>query len=206
MNNNFRLKIEESYIEINKMQEDINDMIFHFITNANKLIELSEDDYQIEKTLKRNKISLKEYILNSDCCKQLSNNNISNYSIDELKGYLFQYSKQFDIDYSKYFLALSLYEKIEKIETKFDAKINLEIQSIFKLLPNIMDIKDITSMEYEQLYLKLKNQLENSFHGQKLDETSFSICIQILNDIFNYYINGYPNIPESYLYHSENGT
>ena len=32
---------------------------------------------------------------------------------------------------------------------------------------------------------------------------SYRICIQILNDIFNFYISGYPNIPDEYLYHED---
>lgn len=40
MDNSFSLKILESYIEIDKIQDEINNMIFQFINDANKLIEL----------------------------------------------------------------------------------------------------------------------------------------------------------------------
>lgn len=49
-----------------------------------------------------------------------------------------------------------------------------------------------------------KNQLDNYFKENKLNEKSYNSCIQILNDIFNFYISGYPNIPDEYLYHEEN--
>ena len=204
MDNSFSLKILESYIEIDKIQDEINNMIFHFINDASKLIELSDDDYQIEKTFRLNKIALKQYILDSDCCKQLHDNHITDYSLDKLKNYLLQYSTQFNVDCSSYFLAISLYEMIEKIEDLFDEKINLEIQDLSKLLSNINDIKNINSSEYEQLYFQLKNQISFYFNSQKIDEKSMNICIKMLDDIFNFYINGYPNIPEEYLYHSEN--
>ncbi len=203
MDNSFSLKILESYVEIDKIHDDINDNIFDFLTKANELVELSDDDYQIEKTFKLNKISLKQYILDSDCCKKLNDNQIDDYSLDELKEYLHQYSKQFNVDCSKYFLAISLYEMIEKIEDLFDEKINLEIQDLSELLSNINDIKNINSSEYEQLYFQLKNQISFYFNSQKIDEKSMNICIKMLDDIFNFYINGYPNIPEEYLYHSE---
>ena len=192
MDNTFSLKILESYIEM-----------FNFITKANELVELSEDDYQIEKTLKLNKISLKGYVLDSECCVNLSANNIKDYSINELKNYLIQYEKSFNVDYSNYFLALSLYEAIEEIENLVDNKVNLEIQKINELIPNINNIKSISQNEFEKLYLNLKNKLDNYFKDNSLNEKSYNICIQILNDIFNFYINGYPNIPDEYLYHSE---
>lgn len=107
MDNNLNVKILESYVEIDKIHDDINNKIFNFITKANELVELSDDDYQIERTLKLNKISLKGYVLDSDCCKNL-NNNITDYSIDELKNYLIQYEKLFNSNYSKYYLAISL--------------------------------------------------------------------------------------------------
>ena len=69
---------------------------------------------------------------------------------------------------------------------------------------NINDIKNINSSEYELLYFKLKKQLNDSFALQKIDKKSLNVCIRMLDDIFNFYISGYPNIPESYLYHSEN--
>ena len=203
MDNTFSLKILESYIEMDKIQNKINSEMFNFITKANELVELSEDDYQIEKTLKLNKISLKGYVLDSECCVNLSANNIKDYSINELKNYLIQYEKSFNVDYSNYFLALSLYEAIEEIENLVDNKVNLEIQKINGLIPNINNIKSISQNEFEKLYLNLKNQLDNYFKANSLNVKSYNICIQILNDIFNFYINGYPNIPDEYLYHSE---
>lgn len=204
MDNNLNVKILESYVEIDKIHDDINNKIFNFITKANELVELSDDDYQIERTLKLNKISLKGYVLDSDCCKNLNNNNITDYSIDELKNYLIQYEKLFNSNYSKYYLAISLYELIEEIEKLVDIKINLEVQDLAELIPNVVKIKNINSLEYEKLYIDLKNNLDNYLTSNKIDEKSYNLSIQILNDIFDFYINGYPNIPDEYLYQSDN--
>ena len=204
MDNNLNVKILESYVEIDKIHDDINNKIFNFITKANELVELSEDDYQIEKTLILNKISLKGYVLDSDLCNQLAENNINNYSIDELKNYLDQYEKSFNTDCSKYLLALSLYEIIEDIEKQADSKIDLEISELSSIVSNIKDVKNVGKNEYENLYYKLKTQVDSYFKNNRLDEKSYNACIQILNDIFNFYISGYPNIPDEYLYHEDN--
>lgn len=198
------LRLLESYAKIDKMQDKINNEIFNFIAKANELVELSNDEYQIEKTFMLNKISLKGYILDSDCCIHLHDNNINNYSIDELKNYLIQYEKYFNNNYSNYLLALSLYELIEDIEKQIDSKIELEIRKLSIIIQNISSIKNADKASYENLYYDFKNQLDNYFKENKLNEKSYNSCIQILNDIFNFYISGYPNIPDEYLYHEEN--
>lgn len=204
MNENLNVKILESYVEIDKIHDDINNKIFNFITKANELVELSKDDYQIEKTLILNKISLKGYVLDSDLCNKLSENNINDYSINELKNYIIQYERSFDTDYSQYLLALSLYELIEDVEKQVDSKIELEISELSNIIQSISDIKNTDKTNYENLYYNFKSQLDDCFKENKLDEKSYGICIQILNDIFNFYISGYPNIPDEYLYHEEN--
>ena len=204
MDDNLNVKILESYVEIDRIHDDINKAMFNFITKANELVDLSEDNYQIEKSLLLNKISLKGYVLDSDCCIQLNNNNITNYSIEELKNFLIQYEKSFNSDCSNYLLALSLYEMIEDIEMQVDSKIELETNELGNIISNIKSIKNINKDEYENLYYNLKTQLDNYFKDNKLNEKSYNLCIQILNDIFNFYISGYPNIPDEYLYHEEN--
>ena len=143
MSENFNLKIFFSSIEIDKIQDEINNKMFNFITNANQLVELSEDDYQIEKTIKLNKISLKSYILDSTCCSSLRENNTTNYSIEELKKFFDKYEKIYNEDLSKYHLALSLYEMLEEIEKLVDKKIDLEISEISKIFNGIRNIKNI---------------------------------------------------------------
>lgn len=204
MDDNLNVKILESYVEIDRIHDDINKAMFNFITKANELVDLSEDNYQIEKSLLLNKISLKGYVLDSDCCIQLNNNNITNYSIEELKNFLIQYEKSFNSDCSNYLLALSLYELIEDIEMQVDSKIELETNELGNIISNIKSIKNINKDEYENLYYNLKTQLDNYFKDNKLNEKSYNLCIQILDDIFNFYISGYPNIPDEYLYHEEN--
>lgn len=204
MENNLSVKVLEAYMDIDKIHDDINNKIFNFITKANELVDLSEDLYQIERTIKLNKISLKGYILDSPCCKVLEENNISNYSIEELKQYLMKYEQTSNDDCSSYYLAISLYELLEIIEKLVDNKTKLEMNKLSELVPSIREIENITDNNYENLYNQIKNQLSNDYLNKNLiDDKSFNICVQIMNDIFNYYISGYPDIPEEYLYHDE---
>ena len=148
MDNNLNVKILESYVEIDKIHDDINNKIFKFITQASELVELSDDDYQIERTIKLNKISLKGYILDSPCCTALEENNISNYSIEELKQYLMKYEQTSNDDSSAYYLAISLYELLEIIEKLVDNKIELEMNKLSELVLSIREIENITDNNY----------------------------------------------------------
>lgn len=203
MYNDLNLKILESYVEIDKIHDEINNKMFNFITKATELIELSDDEFQIEKTLKLNKISLKGFILESPCCLSLNMNNIINYSLQELKNYFIQYQNSFNEDCSKYYLAISLYELIEEIESLVDSKTNLEIESLSKIIPNITIIKNIDKDKYEEMYLNIQKQLNDYLKNEKLDEKTYNICIGTLNNIFNFYVSGYPNIPDEYLYKND---
>ena len=200
MSTDLNLKILESYVEIDKIQDEINNKMFNFITNANQLVELSEDDYQIEKTIKLNKISLKSYILDSPCCSSLQENNITNYSIEELKNFFVKYEKIYNEDLSKYYLALSLYEILEEIEKLIDKKIEREISEISNIFNDIRNIQNIVSDEYEKLYFDSKNKIDTEYKNNKINDKAYNLCIQLLNDIFNFYMSGYPNIPDEYLY------
>lgn len=200
MSTDLNLKILESYVEIDKIQDEINNKMFNFITNANQLVELSEDDYQIEKTIKLNKISLKSYILDSSCCSSLKENNITNYSVEELKKFFVKYEKTYNEDLSKYYLAFSLYEMLEGIEKLVDKKIEREISEISNIFDDIINIKNKVSSEYEKLYFDSKNKIDIEYKNNKINDKAYNLCIQLLNDIFNFYMRGYPNIPDEYLY------
>lgn len=203
MNENLNEKILESYREIDKIYNDINNKLFSFITKANELVELSKDEYQIEKSLLLNKISLKGYVLDSELCIELDKNNMAEYSIDELQEYFNQYEKTYNVNCINYFLALSLYKQIEEIEKLVDTKISLEIKELGKIILDINNISIRDKSEYEKLYTMFKQQLDDYYRNNQIDNQAYKICIQMLNDIFNFYINGYPLVPAEYLYQSD---
>lgn len=201
MDNNLSVKILESYMDIDKIHDDINNKTFQFITKASELVELSEDMYQIEKTIKLNKISLKGYILDSPCCSFLKENNVLDYTITELKEYLNKYETSSNEDCSSYHIAILLYELLEEIEKLVDDKVDLEINKLSELEPLIKNISTTNSNEYEFLYNQIKSNITNNYLNNNLiDDKSFNLCIQFMNDIFNYYISGYPDIPNEFLF------
>ena len=74
---------------------------------------------------------------------------------------------------------------LENIEKLVNDKINLEIDKLSELEPSIKKISNINSNEYEILYNQIKNQLINNYLNRNLiDDKSFNICIQFMNDIF----------------------
>lgn len=57
-----------------------------FYNNVYDLVNLSNGKYQIENTIKLNKVSIKGYILESDFVKHLNNINIKEFKLNELKN------------------------------------------------------------------------------------------------------------------------
>lgn len=197
MINDYNNEINNAYKYISELYKTANEKMFQFVTKASEFVDLSENLYQIERTIKLNKISIKAYILDSDCCKSLAKNNISNYSINDLKEYLKKYEQEKKEICDIYKFAIDIYEILEEIETLVDERINYELIEMSNFIKVVSNIKSATNDELENLYLQIKNQLINNFLNQKLiNNETYNICMYIINDIFNYYISGYPNIPD----------
>lgn len=198
MNNieNIGIEILEIFTEKQNYDEKYNNLMFSFVTKAYELVDLSEDLYQLERTIKLNQISLKDYILNSEICSFLKNNNINNYSIEDLKEFMQKYENQNISDITSYKLALELYEKLDEIKNIENAKIDYEINRMSNILQDIRNVENIDKDKYQYLYNRLLEQikvkyLDNNFIDDKIN----NYIVQILNDIFNYYLYGNKEIP-----------
>ena len=70
-----------------------------------------------------------------------------------------------------------------------------EAFNIEKSKPIINDLND-----YEIFRDKTKlEELRSRIIQNLIDNKAFDICIQFMDDIFNYYISGYPDIPIEYV-------
>ena len=193
---NIKDEILEIFTEKQNYDEKYNSLMFDFITKAYELVELSEDLYQVEHTIKLNQISLRDYILNSEICNYLKDNNFNNYSIEDLKEYMQKYENQNPSDMISYKLALELYEKLEEIKDIEKSKIDYEISRMGNLLDNVSKIESVTKDKYQALYNDLLQQVKVKYLDNNLiDDKTNNYVIQILNDIFNYYLYGNKEIP-----------
>ena len=180
--------MEEKILQISnsrkKFEVRYNDLILEFITKAYELVDLSNDVYQVEKTIKLNKISLKDYVLSSKICEQLKNNNISNYTINDLKKYFEDYEKQTSEDITVYKKALYLYELLKEIEKIEADKIKYLIDELDSVC-NIREINSVDNNRYQELY----NRLLNSMKSRVRDEIYLKFS-RMIDDIFSYYLYG----------------
>lgn len=188
---NIGIEVLEIFTEKQSYDEKYSNLVMAFITKAYELVQLSEGLYQIEHTIKLNQISLKDYILNSDICNFLKSNNIHNYSISDLKEYIKKYESSNISDITSTKLALELYEMLEEIKEIEDAKITYEISKMGNILENIGNISRIDKNKYQDLYNDLLKQVKVKYLDHNyIDDKINNYIIQILNDIFNYYLCG----------------
>ena len=181
-------KILDVHAKRKEYEIKYNNIVMDFITGAYELVDLSNDVYQVEQSIRLNKISLQDYVLNSDVCKKLKENNIDNYTIDDLKKYINDYELNIG-DAGNYKKALYLYELLKDIE-----KIEKElIDYLIEGLSNVCDIKDInniSNMGYQKLYNEILHDVR-----YKIDEEVFYKFNSMINDIFNYYLYGNKKLP-----------
>lgn len=193
---NIKSKILEIFNEKQLADEKYHNVLFTFLTNAYELVELSKGLYQIEHNIKLNQISLKDYILNSEICIWLKENNISNYKIEDLKMFMSKYEKQTNKDISVYKLSLELYEKLEEMKNIENTKIKNELTKTSTLLTDLDKIKSIEKANYQILYNDLLQQIKTKYLDTNLiDEKAKNYFMEILNDIFSYYLYGNKEIP-----------
>lgn len=187
-------KIIEIYQKKEKADEKITNLINDFLTKAHELVTLSNDFYQIEKTIRLNKISLKDYLLNSEICKYLEETNNVFYTLNDLKRYITTYEKVNNMELTSYTMAINLYEELEKIEKLEDRKIEYELENLIPFIKDLENLKSLTS-DYQTLYNSCLNNLKIAYLDKGLiSQSNYQYLRYILADIFNYYENGHLKI------------
>lgn len=187
-------KIIEIYQKKEKADEKITNLINDFLTKAHELVTLSNDFYQIEKTIRLNKISLKDYLLNSEICKYLEETNNVFYTLNDLKRYITTYEKVNNMELTSYTMAINLYEELEKIEKLEDRKIEYELESLIPFIKDLENLKSLTS-DYQTLYNSCLNNLKIAYLDKGLiSKSNYQYLRYILADIFNYYEKGHLKI------------
>lgn len=187
-------KIIEIYQKKEKADEKITNLINDFLTKAHELVTLSNDFYQIEKTIRLNKISLKDYLLNSEICKYLEETNNVFYTLNDLKRYITTYEKVNNMELTSYTMAINLYEELEKIEKLEDRKIEYELESLIPFVKDLENLKSLTS-DYQTLYNSCLNNLKIAYLDKDLiSQSNYQYLRYILADIFNYYEKGHLKI------------
>lgn len=190
------MNVKEIILKVSAYNKQIEEQLEDFTTGCYTLKETSAGKYQVQKTTLLNKIYLQGYILDSKLCRQFKANNITNYSLTNLRDYITKNYNNLDNDYTSYYQAMSLYEKANNLEELIDDKIELEID----LLSNYE--KDIEKLKYQELkkeqlvafYKEIKEKLVKKLTNNIMAiQTKNSILI-ILNDVFEFFWSGYPTI------------
>lgn len=189
--NNIELILDEILKNRNDYENKYNGVLIDFISNANDLVEKSNDLYQVENSILLNKISLKDYILESELCKSLKTNNIQDYTKDELRQYMKQYEDNRIGDVSNYKLALDLYEMMEQMEKYENDKIDYELSRIRPFVNGIYKIELIDKQYFEGLYNNILTNIKKELIEKNiLNDESYNKLMFLINEIFNYYLYG----------------
>lgn len=187
MNSNDILSI---YNKKNEYDNQYDKLVFEFMSKAEVVVTITNGIYQIENSIRGNKISLKDYILNSDLCNTLESRGIKNYSKDELKRYMEMYEKQYPIQVYPYKISFELYELLEKIENLENEKIEYEVNSMKKYLKGFNNINNTSKNNLKELYGSIISELKS----KNFDKQANDYFTIIINDIFAFYFSGHKKL------------
>ena len=184
------INIVDVFNKKNEYEKKYNELLLQFKTNANIVVSVTNGIYQIENSIRANKISLKDYILNSDLCNILKDKNIKNYSKNDLKKYMEMYSKQNSSAIYPYKLSLDLYELLEELENIENEKINFEIDSMKKICKQVDKIYFLNRNDLKNLY----DSIIADIKSKNYDKNSLDYLTIIINDIFTFFFSGHKKI------------
>ena len=187
MNSNDRLNICNKK---NEYDNEYDKLVFEFMSKAEVVVTITNGIYQIENSIRGNKISLKDYILNSDLCNTLESRGIKNYSKDELKRYMEMYEKQYPTQVYPYKISFELYELLEKIENLENEKIEYEVNSMKKYLNGFNNINNTSKNNLKELYASIISELKS----KNFDKQANDYFTIIINDIFAFYFSGHKKL------------
>lgn len=187
------MNIEEILEKINNYNNKIQEELNNFTTGCYSLEEMSNGEYRVQKTVELNRIYLQGYVLDSKLCTYFQEKGIANYSLEFLKDYINKNFKTLDEDYSPYYEALSLYEKALEIEKLIDGKVKLEMDFLSNYIPQIKSLDKVRRNDLLKEYKILKEILMKRLKDKFREEDSEKMTL-ILNNIINYFLNGYPSI------------
>lgn len=197
---NIRIEILNIMLQKNQFYVKYNESLQKYSEQAKELQNLTSGEYRVEKSFNLNKISLKGYILKSEVCEMLKQKDIKNYDLDTLKGYVGQYSNTYKKDVTTIEKAISLYELTNEIENYVEK----EYDSISDNLAKIVGL-DVMSKYIEKTEdfesLKIREELKidhqralqriDGLYAKKLfDDEMKEYAIQMINEVFDYRING----------------
>ena len=95
------------------------------------------------------------------------------------------------ISLKDYILNSDICLKLAALKNTEDDKINMEMIRMKNIIKDIVDIYQKEKREYQELYNTLLNQLKSNYlNTNRIDEKIYNYGVQILNDIFNYYLDG----------------
>ena len=187
---------EEILLKLENYEKNIQEKLQDFITGCFSLKEISNGQYQVQKTIELNKIYFQSYVLDSKICQNFKEDNVTDYSLTTLKNYLNQNFNNLEIDCTPYYEALILYEKANALEDMVDEKIELEIDFLSEYIEEIKILKYevIAKDKLFDFYKDIKEKLVKTLLSEQVSDVTKNNYINILNNIFEFFWSGYPLI------------
>lgn len=206
-----RLRILNTYIEVIKNKWEYRKLREEYIEKCTELNKITEGGIPLGLDLEENIKILADYIQNSNLISMLDQNLVKQLNFNELKNVSYPLRKKFQKDYDTLSLTVDIYYLINEILNNIMKRMSLIRKNIgkdidHKLLEkcnrdevqnngkNVINIKAKTELEYmacrDLVYIRFDELLEQGV----INQLTYDCAMTLVNEVFNYYIDGFDEI------------
>ncbi|MCI8548011.1 MAG: hypothetical protein HFJ38_03885 [Bacilli bacterium] len=206
-----RLRILKTYIKVLQSKEEYQKLKISYREKCIQLNKKTEQSIPLKTDLEENIRTLKEYIENTSLVNLLDKNLIKNLDYINLKNATYPYRKGKEHEYEVLSLAIDIYNLINAILENIMKRISTSKENLSKYIntellekcsrkeennhgKKTVKIKAKNIPEYmacrDIAYMKLDQMLEED----KINQLIYDCGMTIINEIFNYYIDGLDEI------------
>lgn len=206
-----RLRILKTYIKVLQSKEEYQKLKISYREKCIQLNRKTEQSILLKADLEENIRELKEYIKNTSLVNLLDKNLIKSLDYINLKNVTYPYRKGKEHEYEVLSLAIDIYNLINAILENIMKRISTSKENLSKYInvellekcsrkeennhgKKTVKIKAKNIPEYmacrDIAYMKLDQMLEED----KINQLIYDCGMTIINEIFNYYIDGLDEI------------
>lgn len=188
----FKLSIYQALLYNLNSKNKLFELMKQILEYSKKLEKLSEYQYILNEDLEKNRIQVKGFILESRFITYLKENNIEEFSFEELEKYLNRYIDSSGDTIDEVSTAMKLYPLILKYRDMFLGNydnVRHYLSNVFE--PNLLENKGNLKNKYESILeqiqiMNLNNQIDNRTK-ENLEE--------LINELFTYYVDNKIKVP-----------
>lgn len=183
--------------EISKNDKEYAKLYVDFLTAANNFAAKTSYKYMPQKTIEKNKLSIRGFVMESDFVKKLNEAGIFNFTFSEIKEHFVNYQTKLGYIVEDINDAFNLYNLVDGLANNENKKLNMIVKTFNTLFPEIKipSLKRINKDNIDSFHESVSNNLKVNYLDKNLINNELYVFVEGLYDyVFNFIVNGYKQL------------